>query len=654
MRGRGEDVRARWGALFLLTLSLSLSGPGCGEDTDASQILDVRAPVTVENVQAFAADQKIRLTWSPNPDTDLLGYNVYRSVASDQGFELIGSTGTQQAPFFQDEGVDLNGDGIPDGLTNQITYFYKVTAFDREGREGQLALASSVSGVPGVQSGSLQDLQVTGVRAFAGDERAIVTWDLADDTGVFGYFVYREVLGAPEGFQLAALIPQGRNYYTDGGLPNGSEFAYAITPVTRELFEGRRAESRVVRTDPGDRTVPKPPGHDVVTGELSLLSVDASGVTLRWGRPTENTDGTVLLAATGSDDLVGGGFIVFRAEAPQGNYEPVGILENIGSETSFTFTDPQGSDQHFYTVRAFDRLGTLSAESRRLAAGATVVPDVIREVDAFASASFSTISLNWDLDPTSLSGYRVFRSTRRDRGYVAISGQLPPTQNFFQDGVAFLETGKTFFYKVAGLAQLGTGEIIEGSLSDPAPAVAGPTDGVFYLEAEDANVIGGVGGNFDAVARRGAPAPFSGNGVLFIDPSAIAIPDANITILTLQWNVDLDADGGPSGPKNYDVLLRVIRNDRSGIFTATLQQPPPGTGALTRRVGFDFFTNDAGFPARVESIPMGRLSIIDQDNFGGNPTTETIQLTLGYAGFNPGVVGGNGELFVDGVVLVRR
>lgn len=646
-----DTDKARVGSVLLLLLAGVIWAPGCGDESDVGSLLDVRAPAAVASLQAFPADQKVRLTWSPAPEKDVLGYNIYRAAAADGTFNLVGSTGIQQAPFFQDEGDDLNGDLVPDGLTNQLTFFYKVTAFDREGRETPLNLAAAVSATPGVQPGALQDLFVTNVRAYGGDQRVIITWDLNPNAQVFGYFVYRQELGAPTGFQVAALVAQGRGFFIDAGMANGSEFVYAIAPVTRDLFEGRRVESRAVRTDPGDFTVPKPPGSDQVAGALTLLSVGASGVTIRWGRPTENTDGSLLLPPA-LDDLVGGGFIVFRSLTPEGDFEPIGILENVGSETTFTYTDPRGSDLHFYMVRAFDRLGTLSDDSRHLGVGGTIVPDVIRGVDAFASTSFGTISVSWDLDPTAVSGYRVFRSTRRDRGYVQISGNLPPTQNFFQDGIALLQTGQTFFYRVAGLSQLPSGEIIQGALSDPVPAVAGPSDGVFYLAAEDATVISITAGAFAQVTRQAFPFPFDNLGTLFLRMAPGAIPNGAVTFLELEWFEEIDATGPTGTPRAYDVLLRTIRNANSGIFDVRVQDF--FTGATAQRNGVDFFTDDFGFPPRQSNLFLGQIVVVDADTVGGNPVRERIRLRLSYEGFNPAVAAGNGELFVDGLVLVRR
>lgn len=640
---------------FLTAFAVLLWVPGCGEDGSATEILDVRAPSLVRNVAAFPADQKVRVTWTPNNETDILGYNIYRSTSSEDGYTLVGSTGTQQSPFFQDEGEDFSGDGLPDGLTNQLRYFYKVTAFDREGRETSIDLASSVSAVPGVQPGSLEDLFVTNVRVYGGNERAIVTWDLSRDTSVYGYLVFRQTLGAPEGFQMAALIPQGRCFFSDGGLPNGSEFSYAVAPVTRDFFQGRLVESRAVRVDPGDSTRPKPPGSEASNGPLTVLEVGSSGVTLRWGRPTENTDGTLLfLPGGGEDQLVGGGFVVYRSKNAEGPFEPIGILEEIGSETSFTFTDPQGTSEHIYMVRAFDRLGTLSDDSRRISAGSQILPDVIRGVDAFAGVGFGTIQVTWNLEPTASSGARVYRSLFPDRGYEPVSGDLPVGQSFFTDAGPF-EVATTYWYKVAGLAKDKRGEIVEGARSDPVPAVSGPSDGIFFLEAEDATIQGATAGAFQNVTRQGFPRPFTGRGALFVDMAPTAIPDGFTTFLEMDWQVEIDASGPLGTPGAYDVYFRYVPSRTAGIFDVRLQVANiTGTGSVAQRNGFDFFREDPGFPPRVRNLFLGQISILDGDNVGGNPIREILRLRLGYQGFNPLISEGNGELFFDSIVLVRR
>lgn len=645
---RGGAKRLAAGLLGLAALGLV----GCGGDENAVSLKDLQAPRALADVRATAADRRIRLTWDESPDGDILGYNVYRAQSASGPFELIGSTGSAGAPFFQDLGPDLNADGVPDGLVNGQRYFYRVSPFDARGREPLAQESDTVSAVPGALPSGISDLGITRVFGYGGDRRVILTWDLNLDAGVFGYNVYRNALGRPQEFVRLALVPQGTNYFVDEGVSNRQDYQYEVAPVTRELLEGRRQRGRVVRTSGGDDTIPKFPGHDLGTGPMQVLAAGADGVTLSWGRPTENSDGSLIGANGNPDDLQQGGFIVYRSRRAEGRYFPVGIIETAGSELTYTFHDPQGTAADFYTVRAFDDMGTLSAQSRRVSAGGgAVVPDVVRGVDAFASTSPGQVLVQWILEPSATEGYRVYRSEDPDEGFRPISGVLPPAVNFFTDSSPELTLGKTFYYRVAGVSKDSSGAVLEGNASVSAPAVAGPSDGVFTLEVENATVIQFSNAlDFDALSRQAFPEPFSALGALFIDPSAQAVPGA--TQVTFQWSKEIDASGPGGGARSYDVYISAIRNSSAGIFDLVISEPLQ-PGAVVTAAGRDFFSSQFGFPPRPTVERIGTLTIGD-DGPVGVPTNETITLQLTYQGFNPGLAAGNGELFFDAVILVRQ
>lgn len=626
---------------------------GCGADSDVTSLIDLQAPGTVTQVIATPADQRVRLAWSTNSEDDLVGYNVYRSSSSSTGFELVGSTGVSQSPYFQDEGPDVNGDNLPDGLVNNMRYFYKITAFDRQGRESSPDLASVSSAVPGDLPAGQDNLEVQNVRVYGGAGITHITWDLNLNSQVYGYKIYRNELGSSNSFKSIAIVPQNTNSFSDSGLTLESEFVYRVAPITSDLAEGRQTESRAVRSMYGDGTTPKPPGHDVVNSPFIILSAGSGGVSMQWGRPTENTDGSLIPGSGGTNDLVSGGFVIYRGTSLYGSFRPVGILENIGTEITYSYTDAYGTTADYYYVKAFDNSGNLSAVSAVIAADLTVqVPKMIQEVDAFASVTEGAIKVTWTLEPSATSGYRVYRSEDRDFGYQPLSGVMPSTLNWYTDAGSGLSLGKTYWYKVSGVSTTLGGEMLEGSPSTASPATPGPSDGVFYLEAEDATIVQYSNAtDWQSLSRQAFPDPFHGRGALYMYPSDTAVPAT--AFATLQWSMEIDASGPGGSVHTYDVYMSVVRNSSAGIFDLFIQEPVAGTSVVSRN-GFDFYRSSFGYPPQNELIFLGQLNFVDADFVGGSPTNETINCRVGYQGANPGISAGNGELFFDGLVLVRK
>ncbi len=87
---------------------------------------DTEAPAVPRGVRSTTGDEAIYLQWYPNSESDLDGYNVYRSFAATGYFDFLTSV---YSPYF----VDYN-------VTNGVTYYYAVTALDDAGNESDLSL----------------------------------------------------------------------------------------------------------------------------------------------------------------------------------------------------------------------------------------------------------------------------------------------------------------------------------------------------------------------------------------------------------------------------------------------------------------------------------------------------------------------------------
>ncbi|MDI6822444.1 MAG: Ig-like domain-containing protein [Actinomycetota bacterium] len=100
-------------------------------------------PSSPRNLIATSKEDGINLTWSPNPETDIAGYNIYRATFQDGPFEKINQE-LVTSTSFKDTGINLDD-----------SYYYFIKAVDETGKESEAsqtvwipAIAQSESIVP--------------------------------------------------------------------------------------------------------------------------------------------------------------------------------------------------------------------------------------------------------------------------------------------------------------------------------------------------------------------------------------------------------------------------------------------------------------------------------------------------------------------------
>jgi len=120
-----------------------------GETTTTSITLPANLPpAKVTGLRAQPGDGVVHLSWNANDEDDLAGYNVYRSLDGVH-FQRIGSTTETQF--------------TAQGLQNGYTYYFRVTAVDMYGVEGEPAEveATPLDTAPTVQRFDVQPRTLT-------------------------------------------------------------------------------------------------------------------------------------------------------------------------------------------------------------------------------------------------------------------------------------------------------------------------------------------------------------------------------------------------------------------------------------------------------------------------------------------------------------
>ena len=241
-------------------------------------------PTEPRNVTAAAGDARVDLSWEAPAsagDTWITGYRVYRGVTPG-GETLVATLGN----------VLAYGDG---GLTNGVTYYYRVSALNAF-REGPLS--AEVSATPVTVPSEPRNLQAT-----AGDAVVMLTWQPPLDDGgaaVTSYRVYRGfVPGNVQFLQgLGAVLT-----HDDTAVQNGVTYYYEIRAVN-VAGEGPpsakvSATPRAPDTSRPTVEITSPPDGAVLDSRNVTVSGTASD-NVAVARVEVSVDGATWVQATGT------------------------------------------------------------------------------------------------------------------------------------------------------------------------------------------------------------------------------------------------------------------------------------------------------------------------------------------------------------------
>lgn len=86
--------------------------------------------ISLSSFEAVAGSNKVTLEWTTESETDNAGFNIYRSSTSDGSYEKIN---TELIPAKGSATQGASYKYVDDGVTNRITYYYKLEDIDQAG-----------------------------------------------------------------------------------------------------------------------------------------------------------------------------------------------------------------------------------------------------------------------------------------------------------------------------------------------------------------------------------------------------------------------------------------------------------------------------------------------------------------------------------------
>ncbi len=360
---------------------------------------------------------QVMVSWKPNPESDVTGYRVYRSLDPAGPFNLV--SGDQ--PVTVNQYHDVN-------LTNGTTYYYQVTAVDKTGNVSEPSPAAS--GVPTLDT--IPPAAPTGLTVFDRGlgNRLEISWISSPERDVVGYNVYRST--APDGnFEQIVNYLINDNKISDLGLENGTKYYYRIT----------------ARDKAGNESEPSPPVSGIPTKDTTPPAVPNNLIATNAGSGT-----SLLVSWLPNTEKDIQGYNIYRSLSENGTYlkinaDPVaisGLYTDQGLERNVTY---------WYKITAVDWANNESVQSPT-ASGTTLdilppaVPGGVKVVDP---GNGTDLVVSWQPSPDQdLIGYNIYRST--GGGDFEKLTTSPVTAVAYTD--SGLSRGVRYSYKVSAVDQV--------------------------------------------------------------------------------------------------------------------------------------------------------------------------------------------------------
>jgi len=152
--------------------------------------------------------RQLELRWTPTLSGHVKGYVIYRSMSPEQGFIKITTIIGRETDSFIDT----------EGLEDKTTYYYRVSLFEDNEREGSMShvVSATTKGRPPTPRR---------LNAKSGLARMVkLLWNMCAEEEVKGYKLYRSTAREGEYISIKTIDNQNKNNYHDKGT-NGTLFS---------------------------------------------------------------------------------------------------------------------------------------------------------------------------------------------------------------------------------------------------------------------------------------------------------------------------------------------------------------------------------------------------------------------------------------------
>ena len=416
VQAQGESALSAEIAKLASLITSVLTKSGAGPESESAQGGGGPGAAAPVNFRGVPGNKKIILRWQVVPGFAAAGYEVYRAQNANGPFAMLGQTDKTE---FADQNVD-----------NDISYFYKVRAYDR---------LSRLSGYTPVVS-ARTDFAPNPPIILKTEGRAksmLIVWapnpsKSPDPSPLVGYKIYRSAENEEGSYQEVNKLllgdcadsGDGKVYYRATGLPDGQTFYYRLA-----AYNAKGIESELSHPVRGT-TLP------------AVTSLKAAGQMIREGRLTWRGMSSPFTAA----------YNIYRSAKSDGGFLKIKRISASEAGPRYEYSDTEGladNTPYYYTITAEDDLKTETSPSAAVAASTRDIPP---RPENFAARSglVKKVELTWQASPQpEVEGYYIFGSVQKAGNYELLK-KIPGRENsrYVDESRGFnaLEDGTVYYY----------------------------------------------------------------------------------------------------------------------------------------------------------------------------------------------------------------
>ena len=374
---------------------------------EASAMPGYPLPAAPEGLTAKSGEEsRVDLSWDTNAEAGFSYFAVYRQ--NEDGSWPNTPVATIASPEYGES-----------GLTDGMTYAYRVVAVDRNGEES--VPSAAVRATPADTTAPPAPEELTAQSGL--EERAYMSWVADTEADFSHYAIYRE--NAEGTWPDTPLATSTTPVFTDTGLADGATYNYRVTAV--DVYGNESAPSGAVSATPRDTTPPSAPaGVAAIAGN--------ENVELSW-------------AANPEPDL--SRYKIYK-QGPEGNWPAT----PLATTTATTYTDGEvlGGTEYTYRITAVDTWGNESSPSAPASAMPTETTPPAAPGQPVLTPGEEQIGVAWALDHEyDVSHYLLYR--QEPSGNWPSSPIASTTHNWWVD--KGLLNASSYAYRVVAVDHAG-------------------------------------------------------------------------------------------------------------------------------------------------------------------------------------------------------